>query len=298
MAKDVLGIEAEEEWERMMPRRAYSSNTSYVLTFQKKTWSQLSKNEQDSVKHLDMSEAFWDQKLALFHDDLWSVPGVTLTSKEFSPILATIRKMSQHSVLTKTDLAKFLFSLEHTLVPSQGATIAKALKASPSWESLLESTQSGVAQFNTKFHVHLVMASFLSDPGRFVDISHEQLNVFWNDDSSGCVWGNAGGKTIMNDDVGTSRKKKTYATALTELTSRRLVEPLLTETLHTTSGTQRQPPRIPKLVATYLLDKMLGVPPNSIDPFQVSWLEGYDVTLTIFFAPVQENKPVCSASSS
>lgn len=142
VARDVLGIIEASSWEKAMPRRLKGINESTVLLFQTKAWSQLNTDHQQLLtEYLHIDENFWNKKLAPFHDDLWRIPGITLTTKEFKPVLATIARMAQSQVLTKKDVAQFLFSIGKLLLPSQGLLIAETLKASSSWESLLESAR-------------------------------------------------------------------------------------------------------------------------------------------------------------
>ena len=279
-ARDLFGTGTDaSHWENIMPRRSQGYTNSHVLQFQAKTWSQLTKSEKTAAKVLHITEKIWNRSLTPFHDDWWTIPGVTLTASEFSPVLRTIQKMGRSSSLTKKQLASFLFGLERLLLPSQGAAIIQALKASPSWESLLESKQDDdTAQYNSKFHVHLVVACFLSHPARFVDFPHKEINAFWDDDSGGCVWGNASGRRRRRN----KKKKKTYAKALREVLVRRLVDPVLTGA-KSSSGNESSIPALPERVAAHILDDVLGMQTESIDPFQVSWLYGYGAPLTIFF---------------
>ena len=87
-ARDVLQIFDQDAWELAMPRRVYEYPDSTVLVFQPKTWSQLTFQQRKmAAEHLHMDEAFWNGQLATFHDDLWDIPGVTLTDEEFKPFL-------------------------------------------------------------------------------------------------------------------------------------------------------------------------------------------------------------------
>lgn len=277
-ASDLFGA---EKWEDSMPRRSYGHPDSVVLLFQPRVWSQLSKDEQAAAKLLDMSEGFWNDTLAPFHDELWVVPGVTLTNREFSSVLRTLRKMSHSSSLTKKALAHFLFGLERLLLPSQGVAVIEALKASPSWEFLLGSNHDDVKLGpSCNFDVNLLVACFLSDPEKFLSFRLNLKVVFWDDGFGGCIWGNAHGRTDIDAN------KKTYATALTDLLARRLAGTIL-------SGSTPEQPKdsssplspLPNHIVKHILDQVLGITTGPIDPFGVSWLCSYNVPLTRFFAP-------------
>ena len=73
--------------------------------------------------------------LALFHDDLWTVEGISLTAKEFSSVLSTLEKLSR-GTLSMKQLAQFLLGLERVLTPSQAKCICEVIKASSCWGTL------------------------------------------------------------------------------------------------------------------------------------------------------------------
>ncbi|CAB9507750.1 expressed unknown protein [Seminavis robusta] len=277
-ASEVLGIADEKAWELAMPRRVQGMCAVTVVSFQTKTWRQLSSEHQKlATEQLSLNESLWNGQLAPFHDDLWKIPGITLTPEEFVPVLKTIQRMGTNHVLTKKDVAQFLWSLQRVLLPSQGVLIAKTLKSSSSWESLLESTRISDRRYNTKFHIHLVVACFLTFPHRFVDMGHTRLNLFWDDDSCGCVWGNA------SEGQGDHHQhRKPYREVLHGPRVRRCVASILTGKLPERVTEKSQLPVLPKSIVKCILDDLLGVT-GPKDPFQVSWLSGYDAELTMYF---------------
>jgi hypothetical protein len=268
-ARDVLGIITAEAWELAMPRQIMSYGCSLVLAFQTRTWNELSARHQVAVEtHLNISETTWNGELAPFHDDLWKIEGVTMSDKEFSAGLATLRKMSRQT-LQKTDLFRFLLSLERVLLPSQAVMIAETLKASTCWERLLDRDDSSDA---SRINAHVVVAAFLSLPQRFVDDSILAM-AYWDDDWGRCAWGNA------SESRDAPSGRPAYATALKErydkrLAMRRCVGPFLIGAL----PARVQQHQLPRSVAVIILDEWLAEP--TIDPHAVEWLNGFGVSVS------------------
>jgi len=190
-AHNCLGIVNEVAWEMAMPRRLYARGESTVLTFQPVSWNGLTaQQQQDAQKHLQISKEVWNEHLALFHDDLWTVEGISLTAKESSSVLSTVGKLSR-GTLSMAQLAQFLLGLGRVLTPSQAKCICEVIKSSSCWGTLYDN--GGENQANSMyrfFNVHVLVASFVSDAERFFHTNNTTLlQSFWDDDNMGCSWG-------------------------------------------------------------------------------------------------------------
>jgi len=178
-----------------------------------------------------------------------------------------IGKMSKKSTLSREQLARFLLSLECLLLPSQGAEIAEELKRSPYWG------QSNGESREHRGTFHFIIANFLSYPSKFVDIPYLQLLPYWDDDSSGCVWGIA---TWKQEEKGlksyTATLQQRFDAKLEHIKVRRCIGPFLTGTVPQ-NGVVGQTPSLPVNVAKYILDHMLGgINDTPIEQNQIHWL--------------------------
>jgi hypothetical protein len=269
-ARNVLGIVDEDTWERAMPRRCCEAPDRTVLTFQAVTWEDLSVDQQhEGSTALGLSKEMWNGKLALFHDKLWTVEGLTMNSKEFSPVLSTVRKMAGRQAFTKRgDLVRFLLDLGRLLTPSQGLAICETIKAAGAFEAL-----AGIGNDTQTLNIHVLVASFLSDPKRFRDISHAQLIPFWDDENSGCAFGNSGYATAGPQPQPYHRDLQQRHCR--QLALRRCVSAVLTGSYYSGGGSNGNAlPILPRSLALRILNDWIGSE-EPVDPWKVQWLVYY-----------------------
>jgi hypothetical protein len=270
-ARNVLGIVDEDTWEKAMPRRCCGVSHWTVVTFQAVTWEDLSADQQhEASTALGLSKEMWNGKLALFHDKLWTVEGLTMSSKEFSPVLSTVQKMAGRQAFTERgDLVRFLLDLGRLLTPSQGLAICETIKAAGAFEALagIDSQQ--------KLNIHVLVASFLSDPKRFLDPNPYQLLPFWDDENTVCAFGN------LNLYYATAGKQpQPYHRALQQrhcrqLALRRCVSAVLTGSYYSGGGSNGNAlPILPRSLALRILNDWIGSE-EPVDPWKVQWLVYY-----------------------
>jgi len=206
-AFECLGIANAVSWEMCMPRRHESCNTKSVLQFQSTSWGGLTSRQQESAtKHLQITDEAWNSHLSPFHDDLWTSDGISLSEREFTSVLRLLENLTTNGAGTfkMKNLAHFLVGVGKVLTPSQGKLICEIVKASACWPTFYDGLS--IRYFN----LHVLVGSFLSDPGRFLNLEHVQ--TFWNDDNGGCSWGCCSLKNPENS----------YAEALTKSYQRKL----------------------------------------------------------------------------
>lgn len=167
-----------------MPRRIHGHGAATVDEPMERAFAQLSEVESTAAELLGLDQ-IWDEQLATFHNSLWQLPGVTLTDAMFTRVLATLRRMAKQQ-MNPIEVADLLLNLERLITPKMGAAICKTLDANAVVREHAERRHC--------FPFPALVASFLTDPLRFVDIAHPcTLSMCWDDHLSGCVWGNANG---------------------------------------------------------------------------------------------------------
>jgi hypothetical protein len=100
---------------------------------------------------------------------------IKLADEQFVPVLGALRAMS-HTPLSPNNVIKVLLDLERVLIPSQGRVICETLKSGYCFETL--SRHFGRISY---LNINFFLASFLSNPWRFVDYSYLQIHGFWNE---------------------------------------------------------------------------------------------------------------------
>lgn len=267
-AFSVLGIMKEEAWELAMPRRIKGHPASNALTYQPQTWDDLSPEQQEEAStKLDLSKYIWNRYLAPFHDKLWTVDGLTMTSKEFSAVLSTLHKLTQQP-LTKTDLVQFLLNLGRLLTPSQGRVICQMLEAGACWTTLCPPGSS----VTSSCQAPIIVASFLSDPERFVAKPYLEIQEFWDDGSAGCFWGNAYGNRCYRYF---GPRPPSYAY---ELKKRHRLQDELRQIPFILRDVY---PKLPQCLAQRIVDEWIGEPPE-IDLHFIDWLICYEQSIASF----------------
>jgi hypothetical protein len=257
----VLGIVDATAWERAMPRSYAGGSNEVVLVFQPIPWDRLSAQQrQDSESHLGISKTMWNTQLSTFHEDLWAVKGVGLSPKEFEPVLAILEKMSCRP-LTMAQLARFLLGLGRVLTPLQGRRICETLKSGVCWETLRPIAQS-------HYNAHVLVASFLSDPERFLNISCFQLIIFWNDDADGCSWANA---RVVGSTT-TRPAPMSYALALERRFRQQELRFCAGPILSGGALGLASRPDLPRHVALTILDDYVGMIVEAVDPQALNWV--------------------------
>jgi hypothetical protein len=261
--RDVLGITDSDAWDKAMPRRMEAMCGSTVLTFQIVLFEDLSEEQQKQAQsELQISRAFWNGLLSCFHDKLWFIDNVTLRPEEFSAVLRNLRRMLRtQQCTTKADLARFLLDLNRVLLPSQALLISRTVLGCAHMATMEPPDEISRGRFN----VDAVVASFLTDPKRYIAIDNVQLQIYWDDRCAGCIWGNS----EHNPGEGVP----SYSGALQQryarwLDLRRCAAPILTGTIGTGL------PNLPQDVARYILDDLVGEE-DPVDPLEIYWLSFY-----------------------
>lgn len=255
IAAGALGFDCAEVWELSLPRRMQGCS-SVTLRFHRCHWKGLSSNQKDAASLLGITQKVWDLNLSLFHDRAWQVPGISMDDTTFCSCLRGLHRMTKNP-LQPSYVVQFLLGLERVLTPSQGLKICEVLQAGPCWETLGDAL-SGY------FNIHVLVASFLSDPLRFVQLYHAQINIFWNDESGGCAWGNA------FDSPSSSR---TYSEELRHrhnIREGKVWAGLVVTGKLPTGGAPELPP-LPVHLVRVILDDWVGKN-DEFDPNSVSWI--------------------------
>lgn len=282
-AHALLGVADEDSWEKKTPRRLHGVSSQIVLEFQSRTWKYLSKEEQqNATKLLDLTEDLWNNALSVFHDDHWFLPGITLTTVQFKALLSTLDRMAERRVLcTKEELVKFLLQTEKVFIPSQALAMVRELQSHPCWNAMKAE--------NTRGDPHAVIASFLTKTRKLANLETYSLLSMWDDESSGCVWGN-----FCADERNKHNRipdgLPTYAAALQDRQDR--TKALRHETAAVLSGYYPTStlPALDRSLILYILNTWVGTAP-SVDPQQCSWPTCYQ------HVPVVDTRPTSDSST-
>jgi len=259
-AHSCLGIVNEAAWEMAMPRRLYGVCASTVLVYQSCTWKDLQEHQQqDAQQYLQISEDIWNEHLAVFHDDLWTLEGISLTSKEFKVLLSALEKLSNKGASFRMSiLAQFLFQLRKVLTPSQGKCICETVKASLCWGTFYEGLE--IRYYN----IDILVASFLSSPKRFLSIDNREILAYWDDDNIGCRWGN------NYPEVGQNSSLPTYGEDLERRYKRKLFLRLVGLSF-TRARPLENPIVLERNVVETIIDRWVG-DEDELNPQSVTWV--------------------------
>ena len=271
-AAATLGILDAETWEMRMPRRLLGGSSMVVEEEMDRPYAQLTESERLAASELGLTAEVWDEQLACFHDDLWRVPGLTLTDAMFKTTLAAVRQLARRTP-TAIDVAEFLLALEKLLTPRQAAAICAVLE---DLEGMRESLRFRDAYAPWPFPA--LIASFLGEPNRFASKDHNQIMLScWNDKMSGCVWGNAEGEYAERPkDFGLTYQKALANRREANNVRRYAAGPILANLLPDSVLSRNAGLRLPPLPQA-LVHEILTFADDCgvIPPLSVNWLKCY-----------------------
>jgi len=286
-AAATLGMTNPDQWEARMPRRVRGHGDKIVDHPMERPHAQLTPAEVEAAALLGLTEHVWDAQLATFHHSLWALPGVCLSEAMFTPLLASLKSMARRP-LQSVQIAKLLLSLERLLLPSQGAAICAVLSAAPA--AAHEPTSSSGAM-----PLPALVASFLTHPRRFVDVTYLQtLSTCWDDQLSGCVWGNAHG--AYTDEAAPPHPRPTYQQALVDRHARNertrfAAGPILAGRLPPTLSARNEDAFLPALPEHLAMEVLaLADETGRIHPLEVSWMKCYGRSWTEMLTAEEQSR--------